>query len=316
MSLILDALNRAEQERNEKNHIPTLQSVHRSGDQTPRSLLQRLHPERWLIALVIGYLAFDFFRDRVPQADAPGSAAAGSAEVASAPPPQTRGEATRTGVVVTAAPPEHKAAVPEPNPVSSKPVMRPTPVETTPGPVAAAPPDAIGNASRPVVATGEPLPAITVASDGTPVAAETVPSEAGDTTTSQAQMPGRTPNPKVESLYRTPPQTSPRAADRGAPTTSGGGTGQGAERAFMRTQQITDLSLDLRHRIPSLKYNEHDAGGRSSDRHVVLNGNLYRQGDTVADGLRLVEISESGIVLEFEGERFRLGAYNSWINFQ
>ena len=84
----------------------------------------------------------------------------------------------------------------------------------------------------------------------------------------------------------------------------------------MRAQQITDLSLALRHRIPSLKYNEHEAGERASDRYVVLNGNLYREGDTVADGLRLVEISESGIVLEFEGERFRLGAYNSWINFQ
>ncbi len=53
MSLILDALNRAEQERSEKNHIPSLQSMHGSTEVARPSLLQRLHLERWLIVLVV-----------------------------------------------------------------------------------------------------------------------------------------------------------------------------------------------------------------------------------------------------------------------
>ncbi len=344
MSLILDALNRAEQERNEKNHIPTLQSVHRSGDETQPPLLKRLHLERWLIALVVVYLVFDFFRARMQAPEPVAPPSTGEAQVATKPPATTpfattppattppattpplttRGDAISRQVEGVEAPGEKQTAappVPRTDRVTAVEARRLIPVEPTPRPGVAAQ-QTVRRDEPPSAAAGE-------SSAGPDSAVQSVSSvneaDAGRPDTgalpglvAQREEPAKpAPDPRVESLYRSPPQEGPDGARQGA--SANGASGSARQRqggAFLRTQQITDLSLNLRHQIPSMKYSEHMPAERAADRHVVLNGNLYREGDTVVGGLRLIEISEPGIVLEYNGERFRLDAYNSWINFQ
>jgi general secretion pathway protein B len=325
MSLILDALNRAEQERNEKNHIPTLQSVHRYGDETPLPLWKRLHLERWLIALVVAYLVSDFVRGRMQHPEPVAPPSTGQAEVATKPPAETRVAATSPRVQGIEAPAAKETAappVPRTEQVTGVEARRLTPVEETP--------------QLPIAAGEEVMPAVAGSagadeSSAGPAGSEQPGSSANQPDASQPDggaQPGQAArreqepvtlarDPKVESLYLTPPQARSAGAGQGA--SSNGASGSPRQRqggAFMRTQQLTDLSLNSRHQIPTLKYSEHMPAERAADRHVVLNGNLYREGDTVAGGLRLIEISEPGIVLEYNGERFRLDAYNSWINFQ
>lgn len=236
-------------------------------------------------------------------------------------PGETRVDAINPVVDGTAADAEKKtaaSAVTRANPAMGAESERPAPVETRSEPVILVEQN---TASREfgIPVSGEsgagPELAERPGSNASGPAAAHTDTAAPTGLTAQRGEPAKpAPNPKVESLYRAPPEASPDDA-----RSSSGVSGSARQRegsAFFRAQGITELSLSLRHRIPSLKYNEHMPAQRSTDRHVVLNGNLYREGDTIAGGLVLIEISEPGIVLEYDGERFRLDAYNSWINFQ
>jgi general secretion pathway protein B len=261
MSLILDALNRAEQERSEKNHIPSLQSMHGSTEVVRPSLLQRLHLERWLIVLVVAYLAVDYFSDK------PASPMVTPASAPVAAPVEIPGPAPE----VVQKPQAEKLVAPAP----------------APEPVSAARPE-----STPAV---DSKPASRVASSR-----------------------------EVESLYSAPatdPEKSraagkaePLVDNTAAPASQTAATEQ--QRAYARAEEITQLPLDFRQQIPSLKYGNHIPASESADSRVVLNGTVYKEGDQVAPGLVLKGISEQGIVLEFQGTQFRLEAHNSWINFQ
>ncbi len=328
MSLILDALNRAEQERNEKNHIPTLQSVHRSGDEAAPPLLQRLHLERWLIALVVGYLVFDFLRDRMPQPDVAVAPAAPQAQLQPAQSTESTAGAIgpAAGAQATAVAPVASApAATRADPRASSGASQAAPVGRIPGPAAEVESAVAAKPAAGVADSAESVKPVTGRASqeqpgpDTKDAAVDLPAtgSARDSTAKRMEPAKITPNPRVESLYRTAPDKSSSGVRSAIPALNNTAAAtQGPGGAFLRAQQITDLSLELRHQIPSLKYNDHMPAARPADRGVVLNGNLYREGDTIVAGLRLIEISEPGIVLEFEGERFRLGAYNSWINFQ
>ncbi len=333
MSLILDALNRAEQERNEKNHIPTLQSMHSPGDKVAPSLLQRLHLERWLIGLVVAYLAFDFFRDRIPgtaavksppaeQAQVSPAPAAGSGAIVAQPKANSSAAAAAVAAAASSVPSASQDAPSERVATSQSQNVG---VKAEPIKPLAVPSNAVAkaDAAKPPARldSGQPPPEGRPLERRPPVIQSQTRVDASaaiakPVTISKPSIGAQSaPNPKVESLYRQPQESSARGGGS-ASNISNSGSNQGPGAAFSRAQQITDLPLTLRQQIPSLKYGDHSPVGRSADRQVVLNGNIYKQGDTVVPGLRLVEISEPGIVLEFEGERFRLSAYNSWINFQ
>lgn len=77
---------------------------------------------------------------------------------------------------------------------------------------------------------------------------------------------------------------------------------------------IGDLNQNAKDEIPSLFFTSHRWDSLAGDREVVINGNTYREGDLVKPGLRLTEILEDSIVLDYRGTQFRLGSLNSWVN--
>ncbi len=67
MSLILDALNRADQERTEENHTPNLHASHGPAPETP-SPLRRWIIEGIIIGLALGAFAYSqFFGDKIQE---------------------------------------------------------------------------------------------------------------------------------------------------------------------------------------------------------------------------------------------------------
>ncbi|MGD8175412.1 general secretion pathway protein GspB [Marinimicrobium sp. ARAG 43.8] len=76
---------------------------------------------------------------------------------------------------------------------------------------------------------------------------------------------------------------------------------------------IRDLSWGLQQRIPTLNYQAHDYRENGQSR-VRINHREHRVGDQLAPGLRIEGIEEDGAVLSFEGETFKLPALNSWVN--
>lgn len=266
MSLILDALNRADQERKEENHIPSLQTVHGSGEPDKPSLRQRLHLERWLILLVVAYLAYDFSRDSEKEAVVQEPALAHAQNTSDA--PQSIAEAAQAAESTALA-----AKVVEPLAVPEEPVVETAPAQPQSGQQRRTPAPAVESLYT------EPRPV--------PPQPGTTPSNAGDTVP-QAPEPVQD-TPQV-------PQT-------------------GRELAFNLVLEVTDLDKEFRRQIPTLKYSNHQPANNPVDSRVVLNKTVYKEGDQVAPGLVLRQISPEGIVLEFQGTKFKLPAYNSWINF-
>lgn len=75
---------------------------------------------------------------------------------------------------------------------------------------------------------------------------------------------------------------------------------------------IADLAYAKQKGIPTLMYTEHNFSKNSSS--VVLNNVTRHAGQAIADHLTLEAIVEDGIVLQHKTMRFKVVAYNSWIN--
>ena len=269
MSLILDALNRADQERKEQDHIPSLQTVHGGAEQAKPSLRQRLHPERWLFVLVVAYLAYDYIHEKRTEA-------------------QPESPATRE--VVTATPNPASVAEPEDPPgieqaVPAEEVVQPAVPENATAELAE-PENAVPRNSAVASLYTEPR----VSEDDSP--AESAASPTG--------LTGVIEEPQPQPQSQKQPQQAPASA---------------RDQAFELVLEITDLDKEFRLQIPTLKYGNHQPAANPKDSRVLLNDTVYKEGDAVVPGVVLRQISQEGIVLEFQGTRFKLPAYNSWINF-
>ncbi|MFT6956266.1 MAG: general secretion pathway protein B [Halieaceae bacterium] len=77
---------------------------------------------------------------------------------------------------------------------------------------------------------------------------------------------------------------------------------------------LAGLSQQRKDQIPTIMYSVHNYSGRPSESTVVLNGRSTREGVGLSGGIKVVEILPDSVVLEFQGEQFRLRALNSWVN--
>ena len=69
-------------------------------------------------------------------------------------------------------------------------------------------------------------------------------------------------------------------------------------------QPIGELSLDIQREIPDLVFSSHLY---SNDfRLVNINGRMMREGESIAPNLKLVEITESGVILEYREYRISM----------
>ncbi len=75
---------------------------------------------------------------------------------------------------------------------------------------------------------------------------------------------------------------------------------------------IGDMPYAKQKAIPTLMYSDHSYSKDNAT--VILNKVTRRQGQQIVDQLTLEAIVEDGIVLKHQGLRFKIGAYNSWIN--
>jgi general secretion pathway protein B len=69
-----------------------------------------------------------------------------------------------------------------------------------------------------------------------------------------------------------------------------------------------DLPQSIRKTLPVMTVAVHAYSDRAADRLVSINGRLLREGDTLAPGLRLEQITPDGMIFSYRGYRFRRGA--------
>lgn len=76
---------------------------------------------------------------------------------------------------------------------------------------------------------------------------------------------------------------------------------------------ISDLPVSVQQQLPSMTFSSHiyDADD-AKYRMVSINGKLLHEGDMVAPGIRLVHITEEGVVLTFQGYTFKVSVLHDW----
>lgn len=118
------------------------------------------------------------------------------------------------------------------------------------------------------------------------------------------------PSEAVQNLYAPEPAAAPRQpteAERPTPSP------RAQEILAARIPQIHELPRALQQSIPSIHYRDHRFHN-GPDSRVVLNGQELRVGAQLDQDLRVDEILDDGVVLNFKGQSFKLRARNSWIN--
>lgn len=111
--------------------------------------------------------------------------------------------------------------------------------------------------------------------------------------------------PPVAVRRRSPPPA-------GAPiqATARGADAEVAESPAMATDivSIADLPATIRQGLPPMPVAVHAYSSKPGDRLVSINGRLLHEGDELAAGLRLEQITPEGMVFGYRGYRFRRSA--------
>ena len=75
---------------------------------------------------------------------------------------------------------------------------------------------------------------------------------------------------------------------------------------------IAELPLAVQREIPDIIFSSHIYADDSALRMVNINGQNIREGDTITDGIKLVEISEEGVVLGYRHYTFAMSIIRDW----
>lgn len=256
MSFILDALRRAERERN-LGRAPRLEDVALAGP----SMRRPPRPARWLLLalaalLAISLLLFLALRPR-PAAVAPA--------------------ATPAVQPALSAPHEPPAPAPVANPLDNAP---------------------------PAVAGDQALMTLDDLADhgAVPPAQPEVPGEFAEA------EPLPVPGPPAELAEAEPPLAEPERpaeAQSDIPVEP-----EAVEASVSRLQlsqpappRLQDMPPAYRADFPALSLDVHVWDEDPARRFVLVAGRRYREGETLAQGPRLVEIAPDGVILEYQGSR-------------
>ncbi len=80
-----------------------------------------------------------------------------------------------------------------------------------------------------------------------------------------------------------------------------------------RVPHLVELPLSFQRSVPDLTVNSHIFASVPQARRVMINNHNLRPGDSV-QGLRVEQITEDGVVLSKQGQRFRLGIVRDWVS--
>lgn len=74
-----------------------------------------------------------------------------------------------------------------------------------------------------------------------------------------------------------------------------------------KAASLAELPLSIQQEIPAMTIPLHAYSSNPVDRLVSINGRLLREGESLAPGLRLEQITPDGLLLSYKGYRFRRG---------
>ncbi|MGD9577076.1 MAG: general secretion pathway protein GspB [Syntrophorhabdus sp.] len=70
---------------------------------------------------------------------------------------------------------------------------------------------------------------------------------------------------------------------------------------------IKELPADVRASLPEIKMTVHSYNDQAKSRFVVINNTIFREGQSISGDLKVVQITQKGVILNHQGHRFLLG---------
>lgn len=320
MSLILEALNKADRERDNQPKVPDLQTVH--GRIVPPSPPKR-HWGLYVVIALLVLILFLLIAVLVRQSMAPGAKSAAAPQAA----PQS-------------------VQSPQPGPAPAPSAAAPVP------PVAPATPD-LGADVHDIYQdanTTAPLPEYAPSYEEAPAAPRAKKSRSRllDELEAEAQelddanngaeeelLPlsvRKTPKPvakatdnlqeasdlneeKIKELWE---QTKKEIPDR--PTNQAKLQTQIQEAIkdtlslYKQVPYLHELPEKVQNTVPSINYINHLYSERAGGA-VIINKKTLRNGQEISPGMIIDRVASDGIVVQYQGIRFKLNALSSWVNF-
>ena len=71
-----------------------------------------------------------------------------------------------------------------------------------------------------------------------------------------------------------------------------------------RIPGLDELPLSIRQEIPDISISGHIYSDSPSARMVNINGSISREGDMMTSGIKLIEITDTGVILSYKNSRF------------
>jgi len=291
MSLILDALNRSQKERDNSREVPGISTQHWVEPLPPAGRWQRGLP--WLgLVIALAVIVWLLLGNKDNKLEAVGRE----------PPAQAIESPAEAGQNKAS---DKTASVPSVSPLK----------------------EAENNISpKPVLPSSIQSPKATV---GSATSRSTLTSGTGDTAVAdlyKSAAPQKAPSRETVKPAQSKPTAPPKSRSR---SISGAkeepidiekmialarGEAENLELPEHSAPFLSELSQQSKDRIPTIYYSQHDYSAIEGQSTVILNGEPVREGGKVAGSLKLVEILPQSIVLSDRGKEFRLKALNSWIN--
>lgn len=76
--------------------------------------------------------------------------------------------------------------------------------------------------------------------------------------------------------------------------------------------ELAEMPLSFQRQVPDLHFNGHIYASNPGARRVMIDNVYLAQGDRFR-GLRIVEITRSGVIMSLDGQLFRVGVVQDWI---
>ena len=104
------------------------------------------------------------------------------------------------------------------------------------------------------------------------------------------------------------PQPAPdtQSAATGLLPVKPGATAKASDEAE-KVMALNDLPPTIRREIPAIAIMFHAYSSDPAERRVMINGNMTKEGEALADGLGLQQITPDGVILVYKGYRFHHG---------
>jgi general secretion pathway protein B len=294
MSYILDALRRAERER-QAGHTPVPVGAPAAAP-PPRGKLPRRLVLGVVVALVVAVAAGSLIAWRKHAKSVRGSTAARPPATLAQRPPRPA-FAPAVPQATPAQPAETPAVIPGTESVSSLDDLTQEQAADlgaeTPAPPPLMPPPAASRAPAPKPQPAQPAP------QRPPAAREAAPASAAP---AAAPPPAAETAPAPKAQPRTPApdaaETPPPAARTQAPAEM-----PPALTRPVPLRTLREMPPEYRADFPPLSVDVHVYEKAPEKRFVIINGRKYHQGERLNEGPQLVEIVSNGIVVEYRGEK-------------